>query len=107
MQPHLHPGPEKIEYITVVAGELTVIFFDPSGTVTDKKTIKSDSKDFKCRVPAYTWHTYVVRSPFAITYETMDGIYNPVNWKNFASWAPGESTIQAGEYLEKLREAST
>ena len=33
MQPHLHPGDEKIEEIYLIQGKIAVLFFDDQGTV--------------------------------------------------------------------------
>ena len=35
MQPHLHPGEEKIEKIYIIEGRLAVFFFDDAGAVTN------------------------------------------------------------------------
>ena len=35
MQPHLHPGEEKIEEIYIVEGRVATIFFDDQGAVSD------------------------------------------------------------------------
>ena len=56
-------------------------------------------------VPAFVWHTYVILSDYAITYETMMGVYDPKTYKNFAEqWAPAENTPESVRYLELLKE---
>jgi cupin fold WbuC family metalloprotein len=102
MQPHLHPGIEKIELIKVIKGSLGIIFFDDSGVVTESTILREDAINF-IKVPAYTWHTYVMLSDTVITYETMMGIYHPDTWKRPADWAPKEGALESGTYLEKLR----
>lgn len=101
MQPHLHPGPEKIEKISIVEGKVAVIYFDELGgcrecTVLSKGGIES------IEVPAFTWHTYVILSSRAATYETMMGVYDPLTWKHMASWAPREADSNARSYLQSL-----
>jgi hypothetical protein len=58
----------------------------------------------KIEVPAFTWHTYVIMSDFAITYETMMGKYDQKTWKDFFAIAPAESSHESLVYLNKLKE---
>ena len=101
MQPHLHPGNEKIEYIYLIHGIIKIIFFDDNGKITNTVLLEKEKEDF-VKVPAYTWHTYVIMTNQAITYETMNGIYDLKTWKNFAPWAPSEDNEEAAMYLDTL-----
>ena len=102
MQPHLHPGEEKIEEIYIVEGKVATIFFDDQGAVRD--VVLLEKGGVECvRVPAFAWHTYVMLTDGAITYETMMGVYDPRTWKEFASWAPTEVSPESSTYLESLR----
>ena len=103
MQPHLHPGVEKIEKIYILEGRIAVFFFDDSGEII-KTTILEKGGIEMIAVPAFTWHTYAMLTEYAITYETMMGKYDPQTWKNFFVIAPRENTKQAIEYLKKLKE---
>jgi cupin fold WbuC family metalloprotein len=104
MQPHLHPGEEKIEEIYIVEGRVATIFFDDQGTVRDVLLLEKGGVEC-ARVPAFTWHTYVMLTDSAITYETMMGVYEPTTWKRFAPWAPKEDTIDSDAYLMSLRDS--
>jgi len=101
MQPHQHPGVEKVEKIHLVKGKLCVIFFDNDGNITKRQMLTENGLTL-VEVPAYQYHTYIVLSEFALTYETMDGTYDPINWKEMAKWAPPEQTQEAAHYLAKL-----
>ena len=103
MQPHLHPGEEKIEKIYIIKGSVCCFFFDDNGKVTNKIDLKTDGKKI-ISVPAFTWHTYAITSDVAVTYETMMGKYNPSTWKKFAEWAPKEQSEEANNFLKKLHE---
>lgn len=105
MQPHLHPGDEKIEKIWLLEGRVAVLFFDDAGAVQRVVMLEKGGTDF-IEVPAFTWHTYVMLSPHAVTYETMMGRYEPDTWKGFAAWAPPESAPEAGAYLAHLKAAA-
>jgi len=102
MQPHLHPGSEKIEKIYIVKGKVAVIFFDDIGIPT-RTTILDINYEDQIEVPAYTWHTYIILTESAVTYETMMGIYDSETWKKFADWAPKEGGLESTKYLEFLR----
>jgi cupin fold WbuC family metalloprotein len=103
MQPHLHPGEEKIEKIYIIEGRLAVLFFDDAGEIT-KTTILEKGGTEMIAVPAFTWHTYVMLTDYAVTYETMMGKYDPLTWKDFFTIAPAENTKESIDYLKKLKE---
>lgn len=104
MHPHLHPGPEKIEIIHVLSGKAAVVYFDDHGQITQHTLLEPCSKD-RIEVPAFTWHTYVMLTDEVITYETMNGVYDPATWKAFAPWSPAENADDAADYLAELRKA--
>jgi cupin fold WbuC family metalloprotein len=103
MQPHLHPGDEKIEEIFLVKGRVAVIYFDNFGKVVKIIHLKKEGVD-SVKVPAFTWHTYVMLTEEVVTYETMLGKYDLATWKRLAAWAPGENMEVSSEYLNTLRE---
>lgn len=102
MQPHLHPGSEKIEEINLISGSLSVIFFDDQGTLLNVKKL-TENGDIYIKIPAFTWHTYVVNSAICVTFETMEGVYDPKTWKKMAPWAPKETSSKKSKYLEKIK----
>lgn len=102
MQPHLHPGDEKIEHIHLLEGRLAVLFFDNKGTVQRVTTLEPGGIQM-IEVPAFTWHTYVILADRTITYETMMGRYEPQSWKEMAQWAPAENTAGSLSYLQALK----
>ena len=102
MHPHLHPGSEKIEKMYLIKGSFALIIFDDKGNVKETVVLSKGEKEFVA-VPAYTWHTYVMLANEVIVYETMDGVYEPSSWKEMASWAPKENTVEASNYLETLK----
>jgi cupin fold WbuC family metalloprotein len=103
MQPHLHPGEEKVEKIYIIEGRLAVFFFDDEGEII-KTTILEKGGTEMIAVPAFTWHTYVMLSDYAVTYETMMGKYDPQTWKDFFKIAPAENTEESIYYMKKLQE---
>ena len=103
MQPHLHPGAEKVEKIYLMQGKIAVLFFDDQGAVKKCMILEEGGVGY-VEVPAFTWHTYVMLSDYAISYETMMGVYEPKTWKEFAPWAPPENTPRGSIYLKYLKE---
>lgn len=103
MQPHLHPAEEKIERIYLIRGRLAVLYFDDFGAVKDVTILENGGIE-RIEVPAFTWHTYVMLSDSAVTYETMVGEYYPPTWKTFAGWAPLEGSPEASDYLKLLKQ---
>ena len=106
MQPHLHPGEEKIENIHLIEGRVAALFFDDIGKITRCTILEKGGLEL-IEVPAFTWHTYIMLTERAITYETMMGIYKPETWKRFAEWAPQEDTVESVAYLTFLKQEAT
>ncbi len=102
MQPHLHPGNEKIEKMFLIEGSFALIIFNDIGKIL-KTIILEKGKVERIEVPAYTWHTYVMLTEKVAIYETMEGVYEPLTWKEMASWAPTENTPGSNKYLNFLK----
>lgn len=105
MQPHLHPSNEKAERIWVLEGKVAVIAFNDGGEVVDVAELEAGRLS-GVQVPPFTWHTYIMLTDRVITYETMEGVYDPVTWKTFADWAPTEDSVDKESYRESLRNSS-
>jgi cupin fold WbuC family metalloprotein len=102
MQPHCHASVEKIEQINLVKGELDVIFFNNLGNIIKVFNLNLPKRK-TIVVPAFQYHTYIVKTDFAVTFETMESIYDPKDWKQFPNWAPQEGKDESLNYFEKLR----
>ena len=106
MQPHLHPGEEKIEKIYIVKGSLCFFYFDDNGNIKEKINLEAGGRNF-ISVPAFSWHTYAMTSEITLTYETMMGKYNPATWKTLADWAPKEQSAESNDFLKKLHKIAS
>ena len=102
MQPHLHPGEEKIEKMYLVQGSFAVLFFNNKGKVKKVSVLEKGGCEY-IEIPAFTWHTYVMLTESAVSYETMMGKFDPETWKTLADWAPGENTDESIDYLNELK----
>lgn len=103
MQPHLHPGKEKIEKMYLVKGSFSVLFFDNEGSVEKVVDLKKGARE-SIEIPAFAWHTYVMRCENVVVYETMMGKYEPETWKTLADWAPSEDNSESNSYLASLKQ---
>ena len=103
MQPHCHPSEEKIEFIHLVQGKIAVLYFSKDGNLQQIISLEEPLHDF-IKVPAHQFHTYVLLTETAVTYETMHGIYKPDTWKKFSDWAPSEDESGSSAYLASLKE---
>ncbi len=103
MQPHLHPGEEKIEKMYLVQGCFAILFFNVIGKVEKISILERGECEF-IEIPAFSWHTYVILSESVVSYETMMGKFDPETWKTLANWAPGENTPESKSYLELLKQ---
>jgi len=103
MQPHLHPGEEKIEKMYLIKGEFAVIFFDNNGQIKTSTKLEKGKKE-SIDIPAFAWHTYVMLSDEVITYETMMGKYDPETWKTLSEWSPAENAKKSTAYLNELKQ---
>ncbi len=101
MHPHLHPGKEKTEKMSVVVGSFKLIYFDDYGNVIKNMVIDKEFQNY-IEVPPFTWHTYIPLTDKVLVYETMNGTYEPSSWKRLANWAPKESDNNYEIYLKKL-----
>ena len=102
MQPHLHPGAEKIEHIHILQGTIAIFYFDNHGVIINCIILEKGQQEL-IEVPAFTLHTYVILSEYAITYETMMGKYEPKSWKEFTDYFPIENSIESKAYLAELK----
>lgn len=102
MQPHLHPGDEKIEKMFLLEGSFALVLFDDNGGIEKVIVLEGGGRE-SIEVPAFAWHTYIMLTKEVVIYETMEGMYNPETWKEMASWAPLENTQEALDYLRLLK----
>jgi len=102
MQPHMHPMDYMNEEIMLIHGKLNIYQFDKIGSIllVEKLSCKGQAIIVKSK----EWHTYTVESDYVVTYETMDGVYDPRTWKSMSTWAPRECDKNAVQYLRALKE---
>ena len=102
IQPHKHENPDKREIFFALRGRIVVIEFDGHGNITDHILLGPGTGNFGAEIAERTFHTVISLDPGTVAYEFKDGPYNPIDDKNFASWAPKEGDQHALAYLESL-----
>ena len=102
IQPHKHEDPDKVEVFFVLRGRIALIEFDEQGQVTDYIILDPKVGNYGGEIPPKTWHTLICLEETSVAYEVKDGPYNPIDDKNFATWAPREGAAGCQEYNEKL-----
>lgn len=80
-----HRQINKNKSYQIIEGELKVLFFDDSGTITQQIVMgtQESGKTFIFRFPSNQWHTIEVQSEIVIYVEVMTG---PFTGTEFASW---------------------
>ncbi|MCD4790754.1 MAG: WbuC family cupin fold metalloprotein [Bacteroidales bacterium] len=102
LQPHKHEDPDKREVFICLTGKMLVVEFDYNGEIADYMILDAESKDYAAEIAPCVYHTVICLEPNSIAYELKDGPYNPIDDKNFASWAPKEGEKGCEEYNQKI-----
>ena len=103
IRPHRHAEPYKWEMFIIVQGTASILFFDDTGVVTERRELDAYAGGFVVEIPPQTWHTLVITSPETVLMEIKPGPYSPLDDKDFASWAPEEHSSDAAHFENKLR----
>lgn len=102
VHPHKHEDPDKREAFLILRGAILVIEFDDKGNITDHIILNPKEGVFGLEIQPRTYHTLICLEPGTVVYELKDGPYNPVNDKQFASWAPPEGSPEGPLYMQQL-----
>jgi cupin fold WbuC family metalloprotein len=102
VRPHKHESPDKWELFIVLSGRALVVCFDNSGAIINHAILDSTQSVYGVEFAAREWHTVLSLVSGTVLYEVKPGPYAPIDDKNFASWAPPESSPEATTYLESL-----
>lgn len=102
IRPHKHENPDKVEAFILLKGRIVVVEFNPDGSVFDHLLLDPLNGNYGVEIAPRTFHTIVALESGTTVYEVKNGPYDPVDDKNFASWAPPEGSGEAPEYLRDL-----
>ena len=109
IRPHRHSIDPKDECLIAVRGRMSLVVFDENGHVLQviqfgaQATVAQLSVSVGINLPAGVWHTVISEDPNSILFEVKSGPFNPEQAKENALWAPAEGSLEAVEYLIKLK----
>ncbi len=99
IQPHKHEDPDKREVFFILTGRMVVVEYDAAGAIVDHVILDQNTGNYAVEIPERTWHSIISLEPGSVAYEFKDGPYNPIDDKNFASWAPKEGDPDTGKFI--------
>lgn len=106
IRPHRHSTDSRSELLIAVRGEMALVIFTDQGAVSNVIRFGTEKHGGKMavgvEVAANSWHTVVAVVPGSILLEVKAGPFDPMRAKDLADWAPEESSIEGGSYLEKI-----
>jgi len=99
----------KDESLHILEGEADFFFFDDTGNITDVIQLgdRTTGRDFYNRVPAFAWHSMIMRSERIVIHEATPGPFyrEDTEW---AEWSPGFDDPAAVEaFMGRLRDAAS
>lgn len=99
IQPHKHEDPDKREVFFILTGRMVVVEYDDAGAIVDHVILDQKTGNYAVEIPERTWHSIISLEPGSVSYEFKDGPYDPIDDKNFASWAPKEGDPDTGKFI--------
>jgi len=107
IQPHKHENPDKREVFMVLKGSFIVVEFSEDGDIREYTVLDQDLGVYGAEIGPGIYHTFIALKKNSVAYEIKDGPYDVASDKNFAPWAPVESSGDGPAYnkdlLEKLK----
>jgi len=108
IRPHRHGLVPRAETMMAVRGLMVLLTFDDDGAMVDRVRFGVGAVDrdvaVGVEIPAGRWHTVVALVPGSVLLELKAGPFDPDQPKEFASWAPEDSSAEAAGYLRGLVE---
>jgi cupin fold WbuC family metalloprotein len=107
VKPNMHI--RKDESLHILEGEADFIFFDEQGQIQEVVPLGDDrsGRQFYIRVPAFVYHTIVMRSETLVIHEITPGPFRREDTV-WAPWAPAETDLAAvATFMSAMREAGS
>lgn len=104
--PHRHLKDPKEETIIILKGSLGCVCFDDDGHIIEDSIcyLSPNSNQIGIDLRAGVWHTIFALEKDTVVFEVKSGPYTKSIDKEFATWAPEESSDEALVYLAKLED---
>jgi len=102
IRPHKHENPDKVEAFILLKGRMVVVEFNTDGSVADHILLDPLNGNYGVEIAPRTFHTIIALESGTTVYEVKNGPYDPIDDKNFASWAPLEGDPGVDNYLNGI-----
>ena len=106
IRPHRHQTDPKNEMLVPINGLFAIFIFNDYGEILDLIYLSQKENNTKfskiVEIPSYRWHTVIALEKESVLLEIKAGPFNPEFPKDYASWAPNESSKEAAAYLKQL-----
>jgi cupin fold WbuC family metalloprotein len=106
VKPNMHV--DKDESLHILEGEADFIFFDDKGEIVHIIPLGdyNSGRQFYCRVPAFAYHTLIMKSERLVIHEVTPGPFRRSDTV-WAPWAPDENDAPAvTAFMDRLRAVS-
>ena len=100
VQPHQHTEENKWEQLMILRGRVVLLFFNDSGTVSDRLVLGHNESNRGIKFPPNTWHTVLLLDESAILLEIKEGPYSQETHSKLADWAPEEGSDKAAGFMQ-------
>ena len=106
IRPHRHSDPPKDEAFVLLNGAAGFVIFDAEQGPRKKEFIllDYDRGTYGIDIRAGVWHTLFSLEPDTVLYEVKPGPFAPLADKDFAPWAPRDSSPDAVGFLMDLED---
>ncbi len=106
IRPHRHQTDPKNEMLVPINGLFAVYTFNDIGEILNLTYLSQKDTNINfsrlVEIPSNLWHTVIALEKGSVLLEIKAGPFNPKFPKDFAGWAPIESSLEAEVYLERL-----
>jgi cupin fold WbuC family metalloprotein len=102
VRPHKHESPDKCEVFIILTGKALALRFDDKGSIIEHAILDHTHGAYGVEFAPREWHSIISLASGTVLFEVKQGPYVPISDKNFASWAPAESSPEAAAYLASI-----
>ncbi len=101
VRPHRHEE-FRWELFLLLEGEAAALVFDEAGNVVEHARLQRGGTR-AVEIPGGVWHSLLALAPDTQLFEIKIGPYRPLSDKDFAPWAPAETTAESAAILSEWR----
>jgi cupin fold WbuC family metalloprotein len=102
VRPHKHENPDKREAFVILRGRVAAVEYTADGEIAGYIVLDSRTGNFGVEFAERSWHSLIALETGSVLFEVKDGPWDPIDDKNFATWAPKEGEEGCDAFLEKI-----